>query len=366
MHVPPPPDIPRLRLHAQGIAHPAPTTPDAIVAHLGAVQAQDYHGALWSIGLRTANATRDEVERAIADRTIIRTWPMRGTLHFIPAVDARWMLELMTPRIIRGVAGRHRRLELDDAVFTRSRTLIGHALQRDPVLTRKALFDVLEQGGIATAAQRGIHILQRLSMECMLCHGPHSEKQPTFVLFDDWVQFPRRMDRDEALGTMAARYFTSHGPATMRDFVGWTGLATADAKRGLQVAEPLLERVLRDAGDMWMARGAADTPSAGPRAHLLPGFDEYMLGYKDRSAALAPRFADRIVPGANGMFLSTLVLGGQVRGTWRRTARARSVEIEAAPFSRLSASDRLALTIPLERYAHFLGMPATLTTGRRA
>jgi len=158
------PDIPGLRLRAQGVANPASATPEAIVTHLGAMQAQDYPGALWSVALRLSGAKRTDVERAIEDRTIVRTWPMRGTLHFIPAVDARWMLELMAPKVIKGAAGRHRQLELDDAAFRRSRALVVKALQKNPILTRPELFAVLNAGGVSTEGQRGIHILQKFSM----------------------------------------------------------------------------------------------------------------------------------------------------------------------------------------------------------
>lgn len=354
------PDTARLRLNAQGIAHPAQATPQAIVAHLGAVQAQDYQGALWSIALRITGATRSDVERAIAEQTIIRTWPMRGTLHFVPAVDARWMLELLTPRIMKGAEGRHRQLELDDPTFRRSRSLISKALTREAVLTRSALFAALETGKVSTAGQRGIHILQRLCMERMLCHGPHSEKQPTFVLFDQWVPNSRTLDREDALRTIAERFFVSHGPATMRDFIGWTGLTVADAKRGLHLAQPVLERTVVDETEMWMSNALQLPSSDKQRAHLLPGFDEFMLGYKDRSAALPPRYSARIVPGGNGMFLSTLVLDGQVCGTWRRTTRAKSVEIEALPFGRLKAAEKKEFVAPVERYANFLGAPVNI------
>ena len=357
------PTVGALRLHAQGIAHARFATPEAVVTHLGAVQAQDYAGALWSIGLRLADtqATRADVERAISQRSIIRTWPMRGTLHFIPAIDARWMLELMTPRIIKGAAGRHRQLELDHAAFTRSRSLMTKALKRDAVLTRNALFAALEAGGVSPAGQRGIHILQRLCMECVLCYGPHSEKQPTFVLFDEWIRTSRKLDRDEALRTMAERFFVSHGPATLRDFIGWTGFTVADAKAGLQLAQSSLERIVTDGGELWMTNDRSVMTATEQRAHLLPGFDEFMLGYKDRSAALAAKHSSRIVPGGNGMFLSTLVLDGQVCGTWRRTARAKSVEIEAMPFVRLKAAERKAFVAPAERYANFLGLPVSFT-----
>ncbi|MEP6730178.1 MAG: winged helix DNA-binding domain-containing protein [bacterium] len=361
-------DIACHRLLAQRIANPESSTPEAIVTHLGAMQAQDYPGALWSIGLRLTDATRVDVERAITDRTIVRTWPMRGTLHFIPAADARWMLELMTPRIVKGAAGRHRQLELDDAAFRKSRSLISKALEQNPILTRAALFAALDKGGVSTEGQRGIHILQRLSMECMLCYGPHSDKQPTFTLFDEWIASSLKPDRDDALRILAERFFVSHGPASMRDFVGWTGLTVADAKTAVHLALPVLEKISTDDGDFWMAADRITPTGAEPRAHLLPGFDEFMLGYKDRSAALAARYSDRIVPGGNGMFLSTLVVDGQVSGTWRRAARAKTIKttaIEASPFGRLDASAKKAFSIPRERYARFLGAPVTLAWERR-
>ncbi len=347
--------------------HPRSGTVAELITHLGAVQAQDYPGALWSIALRLTGATKADVERAIKERTIVRTWPMRGTLHFVPAVDARWMLETLTPRILKGAAGRHKQLELDAAVFRRSRTLISKALAREPVLSRPVLFELLEKGGVSTTGQRGIHILQQLSMECTLCYGPHAEKQPTFAMFDAWIPTSRTLDRDDALRTLAERFFTSHGPATVRDFIWWTGLTVADAKLGVHMASPALERITQGDHDFYSAPVASKTTSE-QRAHLLPGFDEYLLGYRDRSAALAPRFAERVVPGGNGMFLSTLVLDGQVRGTWRRTTRAKSVVITAMPFTRFSASDKKAFAYPIDRYAKYLGSSVTLswTTGGAA
>jgi hypothetical protein len=362
-----PRDVARLRLRAQGVDYPTATTPEEVVTHLGAVQAQDYPGALWSIGLRIAGATRADVERAIADRTIVRTWPMRGTLHFVAAADARWMLELLTPRIVKGAAGRHRQLELDDATFKKSRTLIARALKRAPVLTRGAIFDALEDGGISTGGYRGIHIVQRLSMERMICYGPHAEKQPTFALFDDWIGTSRQLDRDHGLRTLAERFFRSHGPATLRDFVGWTGLTVADAKIGLHLAEPSLQRVATDDADLWMSSElpVRDTPESP--AHLLPGFDELLLGYKDRSAMVAARHAGRIVPGSNGMFVPTLVLDARVCGTWKRATRGKNVVLEASPFGRLTAAQKKAFDAPRARYADYLGIPLTLAwSGSRA
>ena len=345
------------RLVAQGIAVPRSVTAAEIVTRLGAVQAQDYPGALWSIALRMTGATRADVERAIVERAIVRTWPMRGTLHFVPAADARWMLELLTPRIVKSAAGRHRQLELDDAAFHRSRTLIGRALAERRMLPRSALFDVLERGGVSTAGQRGIHVVQQLCMERMLCFGPHDEKQPSFVLFDDWIPTSRALDRDDGLRTLAERFFTSHGPASVQDFVRWTGLTVAEAKRALQLAQSSLDRVATADGDLWMSNELSSHEAPVSRAHLLPGFDELLLGYKDRSATLAAEHASRICPGNNGMFQSTLVFDGRVCGLWRRSTRAKAVEITMSPFVPLEASQKKAFGEAAERYGRYLGAP---------
>jgi hypothetical protein len=343
------------RLAAQQITGSRCTTPLDVVRQLGAVQAQDYNGALWSIGLRLPGATRGDVERAIAERHIIRTWPMRGTLHFVPAADAKWMLALMARRVIKRAAGRHKQLELDAATFKRSRALITKALERTPVLTRAEIFAVLEKGRVSTAGQRGIHILQQHCMEAHLCYGPHSASQPTFTLFDEWISSSRELSTEEALKLVAERYFAGHGPATLRDFVWWTGLTVREAKDALRMAAPNLASMTHGDVEYWMSP-ELEVPNDAPRAHLLPGFDEYLLGYKDRSAVLPAAHKERIVPGGNGMFLSTIVVDGIVRGTWRRTARAKSVEVELMPFAKLPARARKELDVPLRRYSDFLAI----------
>jgi hypothetical protein len=172
------------------------------------------------------------------------------------------------------------------------------------------------------------------------------------------------VSRDEALRTIAERYFVSHGPASLRDFAGWTGLTVADAKTALALAQPLLRRIVVDDVELWMSGQPMEVDwleAPDQCAHLLPGFDELMLGYKERSASLPTRHADRIVPGANGMFLSTLVLDGVVRGTWRRSTRAKSVVLEASPFTRLTTAQKRAFGAPAERYATYLATDVTLT-----
>jgi hypothetical protein len=346
-------DIALQRLVNQQIAGSTEASPAEIVARMGAMQAQDYLGALWSVGLRSPGATEALVEEALARREIIRTWPMRGTLHFIAARDARWMLELLTPRIIAGSAGRYRELELDEKVFGRSEKLFRRALADGP-MAREALMDILDTAGISTASQRGYHILGRLAMERVICFGPRQGKQQTFVLFDDWIPDSRSLPRAQALEELALRYFTSHGPATLADFAWWSGLKITDARAGLQgVQSQLIEDDL-DGATYW--RPPVPAPSLTRSTFLLPGFDELLLGYKDRRAALSLEHAGRIVPGNNGMFLPTMIKGGRVVGTWKRLLKKSTATVTLEPFDPQSASEAREFSALAKQYGRFIGV----------
>lgn len=348
-------DIRRLRLKAQGIGLPGKDAA-AVVRHLGAMQAQDYLASLWAIGLRLDGATEADIEQAIRDRKIVRTWPMRGTLHFVAPEDVRWMLALLTPRVAAAAATRHRQLELDDTVFRRSHTLLEKALHGGGLLTRDAAYELLEQAGISYTGQRGYHILWKLSQDAVLCCGPRDGKQPTFTLLDEWVPRSQTLEPDEALAEIARRYFTSHGPATLADFVWWTGLKITDAKKALVLAAGDLEKVEAEGNHYWMSRSLSGMKPSKQGFHLLPGFDEFLLGYKDRSALLDSEHAARIVPGNNGMFMPMLVIDGKVAGTWKRTLSRKSVAVKIEPFSPLTAGESKAGTRKAAAYADFLGL----------
>ncbi len=357
-------DIAAHRLHNQYIQsqQPQPKTPADVVLQLGAMQAQDYPASLWAIGLRLPGTTESAIEQAITDRLIVRTWPMRGTLHFIPAADVRWMLQLMTPRIIAQSASRHKQLELDSATFALSQDVFIQALQGGRVLTRNQMFEVLQNSGIPTTGQRGIHILMYLAQIGLLCFAPRQDKQFTFTLLDEWLPPAptRTLSRDEALATIAQRYFTGHGPATLKDFVRWTGLTVADAKIGLEAVKSQFIQQEVAAETYWMPPSAPHNSEAQVTVHLLPAFDEYLVGYKDRTAVLAPQHAMRVIPGSNGMFNPVIISQGQVIGTYKRTLRKNTVIIQPALFRPFTPAEQDSFHIAAHRYAHFLGTTATI------
>jgi hypothetical protein len=349
-----------------------------------AVQAQDFAGAKWSVGLRTEGGTDAAVEEALATGTVVRSWPLRGTLHFCAAEDLRWMLSLAAPRVIAGARARRAALGIDDRVLGRARELALEALTGRRELTRAAILEAFERGGLTTAEQRGYHLLWHLSQTGILCFGPTRAKEQTFVLLEEWVKTSLRLEREQALGELARRYFASHGPATAQDLAWWAKLTAAEVKTAIAVAGPALSALTEGGIRYWMAAEAeaaaegataeaAEAAKVGPRGSprrprgastrssvpvlALPGFDEYLLGYQDRDAVLPPRFRSRICPGGNGVFLPTIVVDGQVVGTWRRATRAKLVEISAIPFARLTRAASEGFKDAAHAHGRFLGVP---------
>jgi winged helix DNA-binding protein len=342
-------DIGLLRLAALRLVGPGePTAADAVKL-LGAVQAQDYPGALTSVALRTANRSRADVEAALDAGEVVRSWPMRGTLHLVAADDLRWFLDTVGVRALAGIGKRWAGLELDEAQAERARELVLEALTVRERVSRAELLAAIAEGGVAVTGQRGYHLLWYLSQTGTLCLGPtDGAGEQLFVLLDDWVGNERRLNRDEALAELALRFFTGHGPATVADLVRWAGTTVRDARAGLAEVRDRLE-ALTVAGTEYLMDPATPDRLAAARAEaegvlLLPGFDEFVLGYGDRTAVVPAEFAARIVPGNNGMFRSTVVHRGQVVAVWRWNGRGAKRTPAVEPFTELP--DDVAAAIP--------------------
>ena len=354
-------EIARLRRANQRIAAADATSALDVASTLGALQGQDTLGSLWAIGLRLHEATEGRIEEEVARGALVRTWPMRGTLHLIPAIDAPWMLALLAPRAVAQAAGRARALGLDDTAFARARTLVSDALAGGRACSRQGLYDLFDAGGVSSDGQRGQHIIRRLAQEGLICHGPRDGKQPALMLLADRVPNGVAKSREEALGELSRRYFTSHGPATVQDFMWWSGLTSVDAKSGLASAAGLVEAKVGPTS-YWMAPGEHEGTML-PSVDLLPAFDEYLIGYRDRGAVLDPEHAEHVCPGSNGMFMPMIVVNGRIEGIWKRTLRARSVVVSPSPFRRLVASEKRLLSDAADRYGRFLGLTAIVDWG---
>ncbi len=346
--------IANLRLANQQLIQPRFTYPKDLVSWLGAVQAQDYAGSLWAIGLRIPGSNESMIETAIKNKEIVRTWPMRGTWHLVAAEDARWMLQLLTPRVFARAAGIHKLAGLDDAVFKKSKKVIIKALEDNQQLTRKELYERLEKAKIATDGQRGLHILGYWAQQSLICLGPHKGKQPCFVLLNEWLPQSKELKKEEALAALAERYFKSHGPATIHDFAWWSGLTITEAKRGLESIKENLQSETFDKQEYWMSKNASFEKTA-PCLQLLPPFDEYLVAYKDRSAAFDEQHLPQIVKSGNGIFSPVIIINGRVAGTWKRSFVRDEVEITMEAFAHFTNAQTAALKRQVKQYEDFLG-----------
>lgn len=344
------------RLVSQQLAHSRLSNPAEVVHWLGAVQAQDYLGAKWSLGLRIENARDSAIEAALTGGTIYRTWVMRGTLHFVAASDIHWMIALLAPQIIAGNARRYRELELDEPTFARSNAILVEALTTGTPLNRTALMVILEAQGISTKGQRAPYLLQRASLDRLICQAATIRNDPTYQLLADAIPDRALLDRAAAIVELTHRYFRSRSPASAADFGWWSGLPMADVKRGIAALQAEITEETIEGQSYWWHR---DTPTAADlplRAYLLPGFDEYLLSYKDRNASLDMAYLRSLTP-PNGMLPSTMVYDGRVIGTWRRTLQKRSVTVTYNPFSALTVDQERNFAEAIERYAAFIGLP---------
>jgi hypothetical protein len=346
-----------------------PTTVAGIVEWFGAMQAQDLGSGLWSFGVRMPRATEAAVTDALERREAVRTWPMRGTVHFVPARDAHWMVEILGARPLAQAASRRAQIGLDAADAERAVDVLGSALSGGVRLTRAECIATLVEAGIPASAQYGYHLLWYASQRGVVCIAPNVGTAHTFALLDDWVPDPHRPDRAEALGIIALRFFRSHGPAPRGDFARWTGLTMADARTGIAAAGDALAPVETELGVMIAAAAALDAPRPDlpdlGRPLALPGFDEYILGYGDRSLVLDQGRLDDVVPGGNGVFRSTLVRRGRVVGTWTRTLRARACAVQASTWERVGAADRAGFERAFAQYGSFRGRRVAVTWDQR-
>jgi hypothetical protein len=352
------------RLLGQQIVRPRFRTVADLVGWMGAVQAQDYPGSLWGIGLRLPGATAADVEDALATRAIVRTWPMRGTLHYVAARDVRWMLRLLAPRVVARSAGRYRQLGLDEAAFTRSRKALVRALEGGRRLARHEAYAVIERAGVSAAGQRGVHILGHLAQQGVLCLGPRQGKQPTFVLLEEWVPAAPDTPRDQALGALAARYFASHGPATVPDFAWWSGLPVREAQAGIDAAGPKLRPDTGEGRGWWSSAPMPAGRTRGPVAALLPPWDEYLVAYKDRADAFGHRRRRPDAAPSDPIGRSLILIDGRVRGVWTRTLEKSALRVQLDFWTPVTAVERRAVDAAAARYGRFLSLPLTSRPAR--
>jgi hypothetical protein len=348
-------DLLRLRLLNQAlIKNAACQHPHDVVDILGAVQAQDFLGSLWAIGQRMKKSSEARVEQAVADRSIVRTWPMRGTLHFVLPQDVRWMLKLLAPRIIRRGQSNYRNEDLDQDTFNKSKKIFEKALAGNKQLTRTKMYKALELGKIKLGGQRGLHMIGHAAMEGLICLGPREGKQHTFVLLDEWIPPRKSLTVDESLHQLALKYFIGHSPATVNDYAWWTGLTIGEAKRSIESAQSALTSVVIDKQVYWMSNETSGAKLTSPQVALLSWFDEFLVGYSDRTASFDPSASKFIKNPKNGIFSAVILMDGKVVGNWKRTFIKEKANVEIIPFRSFTPKEKKELDNVIERYKQFV------------
>lgn len=355
------PDIARRRLANQLLLAPTLTAPAAVVRRLGAVQAQDYAGAKWGVGARTREALDAVVEQALSEGSILRTHVLRPTWHFVTPADIRWMLALTAPRVKAAMAYYDRQLELDHTVLRRSHTALTRALRDGRQLTRAELARVLGRAPVdVTGSQRLGHLLMHAELDGLVCSGVRRGKQHTYALLEERVPPAAPLDRDDTLHELTRRYFATRGPATAKDFAWWSGLTLADATRGVQIAGRRLAREVVGDETYWFDAAAQSWRKRSPTAHLLPNFDEYFIGFKNRSAIGKRLNSTRIVTSREAVTPHVIVVDGQLVGGWRRTLTKNAVVVELHLLVGLSGSEKRAVVAAAHAFGSFLELPVEL------
>ncbi|MHB8896875.1 MAG: winged helix DNA-binding domain-containing protein [Candidatus Geothermincolia bacterium] len=341
-----------------------------VVERMVGLQAQSFPAASLQVRARSRGLSHLDTESALwADHTVLRTWCMRGTLHLVAAADVRWLLNLIGPTIIRRSKSRYKQLGIGDSVSERASAVMKKELARNGPMTRRAVFEALNRQGISTAGQTGIHLVQRAAVSSLICFGPNTGGAETFVLLDDWLPAGRQAAPSDPPTELARRFLASYGPATPEDFTTWSGLGAAVCNSAWSSLSPEFNEVDRDGKPAWLLKlhlraARSARVSEGPVC-LLPSFDPYLLGYKDKTLAVAPIYSKRVNAGG-GIVRPVMVTDGKVRGTWKSESRSRTLEVRVEPFDSLTYDEFAGLELEAADVGRYLGSKYDLKVTARA
>lgn len=349
-------DFTRYRLFQQRLTQPVCSTPEEAVAWSGAVQAQEYQDSKWSLAMRMTSASDGIIEEAFTAGRILRTHVMRPTWHFVIPQDIRWLLELTAPRVNTVAGSYYRQQNLDDALFARANDIFAKALEGGKFLTRQELKQALVESGIESNNLRMSFIVMRAELDAVICSGPRRGKQFTYALLTERAPQAHSLPREEALAELTRRYYTSHGPATARDFSWWSGLTVADCKAGIEMLGSELSNKEVDGQMYYFSASIAEAPDPTQTAFLLPIYDELIVGYSNFSQS---RTGGQDVS-VELMYNATFFHGGII-GSWKRTIQKKEVQITLAPFVPMNPEQEQAVLAAAGRYGDFLGLPVTCT-----
>jgi hypothetical protein len=317
-------DICKIRLYSHLLAAHELKKPKDVVSWMGAMQAQAYPMAKWAIGLRLPGSTDSMIEQAVNEGEIIRTHILRPTWHFVSSNDIHWMLELTAPRIKPVLLGYCKSSGDDEALLNKMLPLIEKILTKEPHLTRQEIGERLKAEGADTDNRRLNHIMVWAELEGVVCNGKVKGSKQTYCLLQEKAPKTFSLTKDEALERLARNYFSSHGPATLKDFVWWSGLLTSDARKGIESIKHDFTGEMIGTETYWFRNDIPSLPEdTAPSALLLPAFDEYLVGYRERSTILKAEHTRTVIT-KTGIFSPILTLNGEIIGTWKNRKKTET------------------------------------------
>ena len=348
-------DIVRYRLYNQFLSHTDIMEPAEVVKRLGAVQSQDFAGGKWALGLRMKGATDAGLDQEFNQGKILRTHILRPTWHFVAPQDIRWMLSLSAPRVHMVNGFMYRQQGLDKEIIHKSYKVLENVLQGNKQLTRTELGSAFEKAGIKnTEGIRLSYFMMSAELDGIICSGARKGKQFTYALLEERVPAVKALGREEALAELTRRYFATRGPATLHDFTWWSGLTMTEAKEGIESVKSQFVSEEIDDRTYWFDSSISPVKEKSPTAHLLPNYDEYFIGFKDRSAIGAAVRQAGIIGDDSAFLAHVIVLDGQLVGGWKRTLKKNAVQVEMTLVIDLTKAQERAVEEAASRYGEFL------------
>jgi hypothetical protein len=345
----------QLRLNSQMLLPESAWSVQEVVSRMGAMQAQDYTSMKWAIGCRAQGSTENEVEAALDNGNLLRTHVLRPTWHVVAANDIRWMVELTAPRIRNRMKPRDRQLGLTPEIIKKSKSILVKAMEFGNHKTKEELDLLWKEASIPTTEYRDAHLLMHAELDGLICSGKSIGKNRTYALMDERVPERQQVSRDEALARLATSYFNGHGPATMQDFIWWSGLTVGEAKQALESVKFEFQSETVGSQTFLFPNNVFVPAPQKDLVHPLPAFDEFIIAYQDRTATLIPEQFQKIVSN-NGVFRPALLLDGKVVGVWSRAAKKDRIDVEITLFMVLRPQILENIKDAFVRYGHFHGL----------
>lgn len=343
-----------IRPHNQQLTNPRFDDPRKVVGWLGAVQAQNYTMAKWAVGMRLKSGNLQTVERAIEKGDILRIHIMRPTWHFVTTEDLRWMLSLSAQRIrtVNLWLAEDAKMGLTEDHYKQCNRLLEKMLEGHKNLTKEEIGEELNRAAFPADNYGITRFLMHAETEGLICSGADKNQKPTYALLEERVPPVSPLSKEEALGKLALHYFRSHSPASLQDFVWWSGLSVTEARQAIGSIRPELVSDRFASQELFVHESSAGITVPDDTLHLLPSYDEYLLGYKDRSHVILPEHYAKAYNNW-GIFYPVILYRGKIVGNWKKTGKGKGLKIETSFFERSTTPPAASVQAAIEKYKSF-------------